>query len=124
AALEFGIPHVETSWEALIARDDVDAVFIGTWPYTHHDMAIAALDAGKHVFCQARMAMNYAEAKAMYAKAEETNLVAALCPVPIGLSVDRTVVRMIEDGFIGAPRLVRVQSLSDAFTQPDTPATW
>ena len=124
AAMEYGIPHVENSWEALVRRDDVDLVAIGTWPYTHREMSVAALEAGKHVFCQARMAMNYAEAKTMAAAAEASGKLAGLCPVPIGLSVDRTVVRMIEDGFIGEPRLVRVQSLSNAFADPSTPATW
>ncbi len=51
AAAEFAIPKVCDRWEDVIARDDVDAVFIGTWPYMHRDMSIAALEAGKHVFC-------------------------------------------------------------------------
>src|SRR4051812_27380474 len=55
-AREWDIPEVVTEWRELIARDDLDAVFIGTWPYTHAEMSIAALEAGKHVFCQARMA--------------------------------------------------------------------
>ncbi|HXG25044.1 MAG TPA: Gfo/Idh/MocA family oxidoreductase, partial [Chthonomonadales bacterium] len=55
-ALAWNIPEVMTDWRALIARDDLDAVLIGTWPYMHAEMSIAALQAGKHVFCQARMA--------------------------------------------------------------------
>src|SRR4051794_34586745 len=55
-AREWGIPEVMTDWRALVRREDLQAVLIGTWPYTHAQMSIAALEAGKHVFCQARMA--------------------------------------------------------------------
>src|SRR5687767_15996318 len=58
AAKEFGIARVETDWRAIVAAPDIDAVCIGTWPYTHAEMTIAALEAGKHVLCEARMAMN------------------------------------------------------------------
>ena len=40
----------------------VDAICIGTWPYMHRTLVLAALDAGKHVLTEARMAMNAAEA--------------------------------------------------------------
>src|SRR6476620_5374208 len=80
-AREWGIPEVLTDWRALVARDDLQAVFIGTWPYTHAEMSIAALEAGKHVFCQARMARDTAEAKAMLQCAERhPGQVAMLCP--------------------------------------------
>jgi predicted dehydrogenase len=124
AAQEFGIPDVCDSWEELVARDDIDAVFIGTWPYMHHPISVAALDAGKHVFCQARMAMDYPEAKAMYQRAQETGLVAMLCPVPVGLSIDATIARVLREGCLGDVRLVRVQSFSNACASPDAPMNW
>ena len=52
AAKELGIPHVAASWQELVASPDVDAICIGTWPYTHAEMTIAALNAGKHVLCE------------------------------------------------------------------------
>ena len=45
-AREWSIPEVMTDWRAMVERPDLDAVFIGTWPYTHAEMSIAALDAG------------------------------------------------------------------------------
>jgi len=65
AAREFDIPECGTDWESLVRRQDIDAVFVGTWPYLHRDVSVAALQSGKHVFCQARMAMDLAEAKEM-----------------------------------------------------------
>jgi len=56
-AKEFGIARVHADWREIIQAKDIDAVCIGTWPYTHCEMTLAALDAGKHVLCEARMAM-------------------------------------------------------------------
>jgi predicted dehydrogenase len=55
AAQELNIPKAYRDWTEIIADKCIDAVCIGTWPYTHAQMTIAALDAGKHVLCEARM---------------------------------------------------------------------
>jgi predicted dehydrogenase len=124
AAAEFDIPVVCDTWEDLVARDDLDAVFVATWPYMHHPVSLAALDAGKHVFCQARMAMDFQQAREMHRKAAASGRVAALCPVPYGLSVDNTVARLLREGYLGELRLVRVTSLSDACVDPAAPLSW
>ena len=85
---EFGLsPDIMTNPQALIAREDIDGVMIGTWPYKHCPFVLASLDGGKHTFVQARMAMNLREAKAMYAKAQETGLVTQICPSPMAMKV-------------------------------------
>ncbi len=124
AAGAFGIPNVCGSWRELVQREDVDAVFIGTWPYMHREVSVAALEAGKHVFCQARMARNLEEARAMLAAARNSDRVAALCPVPFGLSVDKVIARVLREGDLGDVRFVRVQSFSGAWADPEAPATW
>ncbi len=124
AAKEFDIPVACRHWQDILQREDIDAVFIGTWPYMHHPVSIAALEAGKHVFCQARMAMNFNEAREMYETAVHSGRIAALCPVPYGLSVDRTILRLLREGALGKVHLVRVQSLSGANIAPETPLHW
>ena len=57
AAEAFNIPKVYEDWRALVAADDTDAIVIGTWPYMHREITCAVLAAGKHVMCEARMAM-------------------------------------------------------------------
>src|SRR6188768_4170206 len=47
-----GIPHCFTDYHDLVARDDIDAVAIVTPNVSHHSIALAALEAGKHVFCE------------------------------------------------------------------------
>ncbi len=124
AAAEFGIAHVHDRWEEVVARPDIDAVFIGAWPCLHRPASIAALDAGKHVFCQARMAMNLDEALAMRAAAATAGRVAMLCPVPFGLSIDRTIARLLRQGAIGAPRMVSIRSFNGAWRDPQAPMSW
>ena len=124
AAREFGIPEVAKSWEDIVGRDDLDAILIGTWPCMHRAVSMAALESGKHVFCQARMAMDYQEARAMHACAESAGRVAMLCPVPIGLSIDAAILRMLREGALGTVRLVRVQGLYGDCVDPAAPMHW
>src|SRR5208283_5258117 len=65
AARRYGWRHAETDWHALIERDDVQLVDICTPGDTHAEIAIAALDAGKHVLCEKPLANSLAEAEAM-----------------------------------------------------------
>lgn len=54
-AQTFGIPKATDNWKELIQDPGIDAIVIGTWPYMHCEMTVAALEAGKHVLCEARM---------------------------------------------------------------------
>ena len=53
---QFNIPTVYDSWQELLEDESINAVCIGTWPYMHRTLTIAALEAGKHVLTEARMA--------------------------------------------------------------------
>src|SRR5262245_50409148 len=61
-AQEFGIERVYDRWQDLINDAGIDAVVIGTWPYMHCTLTLAALAANKHVLTEARIAMNASEA--------------------------------------------------------------
>ena len=60
-----GIPAAYDSYDALLARPDIDAIYNALPPSRHADLTIAALRAGKHVLCEKPFAMNAAEARAM-----------------------------------------------------------
>src|ERR1700745_3125495 len=99
AAKELDIPKAYADWTEVIADPSIDAVCIGTWPYMHAPMTIAALDAGKHVLCEARMAMNAKEAHAMLAASRRNpSRVAQIVPAPMTLPVDRTIADAIAGG--------------------------
>ncbi len=66
------IPHYETSYEALVRRDDIDLIYNALPPSRHADLSIAGLEAGKAVLCEKPFAMNAAEAKQMTDAATRT----------------------------------------------------
>ncbi len=70
AAQTLGWADTETDWRDLVVRDDVDLVDIASPGDTHAEIAIAALEAGKHVLCEKPLANTVAEAEAMAAAAE------------------------------------------------------
>lgn len=109
AMREHGFKKTYPTWRELLADPDVDAVLIATWPYLHAPITIAALGAGKHVLCQARMAMNGAEARAMLAAARSRpDLVTMVVPSPFTIPVDRTINRLLRERAIGELRSVRI----------------
>lgn len=101
-AERFGIPSIYDDWQQAAAAPDLDAIVIGTWPYLHCRATLAALSAGKHVLCEARMAMNLQEALAMRDAARaHPQLVAQIVPAPHTLGVDATVRRLVAEGYLG-----------------------
>ena len=126
AASEFGIPRVADHWREIVEDDGIDAVCIGTWPYLHAPVTIAALEEGKHVLCEARMAMNASQAHAMLETARANpQLTAQIVPAPHTLALDRTIVEMIGAGYIGD--LVAVDAhvtLGSGFPAWDAPPHW
>lgn len=123
-ARQFGIPRVYGNWRELVEAPDTDAVVIGTWPYMHCPVTLAALAASKHVMCEARMAMNAAEAHAMRDAARaRPHLVAQVVPSPFTLRVDRTVKRLLAEGYVGDVLAVELRA-GGAFLEPDAPLQW
>ncbi len=113
------------NWADLLALDEVDIVWIGTPPYMHSAVTISALEAGKHVFCQARMAMDLTEAEEMLgASRRYPQLVTMLCPPPHGMRGDLLMKKLLAEDYIGRPHHIRLQSFTSSYLDPDLPAHW
>ena len=126
-ARRFDWQHVETDWRALIARADVDLVDICTPGDTHAEMAIAALDAGKHVLCEKPLANTVDEARSMADAAERAR--ARGIRSMVGFTYRRVPAialarQLVREGLIGELRHVRAQYLQDWLVDPETPLTW
>ena len=122
-AAEFGILEVLPSWQAVV-ESEVDAVVIGTWPYLHEPVTVAALQAGKHVLCEARMARDAAEARRMLAASRaRPELVAQIVPSPMTLRVDGTMQRLVAERFLGDLLVVEAR-VSTGFLDRDAPLHW
>ena len=123
AAAEFGVHKTVGHWRQVVESPNVDAVIIATPPVLHMPATLAALEAGKHVLCQARMARNLKEAQRMLDAARASNLVTALYPPLPGLTGDRVVQRLLhEESYVGAIREVRVAGL--AFGAKEAEYNW
>jgi predicted dehydrogenase len=126
-AEKFGWEHVETDWRALVARDDVDVVDVCTPGDTHAEIAVAALEAGKHVLCEKPLANSVAEAEAMAvaAKAARARGVRSM----VGFTYRRVPAiklarSLVADGKLGEVRHVRAQYLQDWLIDPQAPLSW
>lgn len=123
-AKEFSIPQVYDNWLDLIEADDTNAIVIGTWPYMHARLTLAALNANKHVMCEARMAMNATEAHEMLAAAQANpHLVAQIVPSPMTLGVDKTIKRLIAEGYLGDVLAIEGR-IGGTFLDIDSPIHW
>jgi predicted dehydrogenase len=127
AADKLGWDSVETDWRRLIERDDIDLIDICSPGNTHAEIAIAALEAGKHVLCEKPLANSVAEAEKMTAVASSAaeRGVYSMC----GFTYRRTPAlalakRMVDDGRLGELRHVRAQYLQDWLSDADAPLTW
>ena len=127
AAERMGWVSVETDWKRLITRDDIDLVDICTPGDTHAEIAIAALEAGKHVLCEKPLANTVEEAEAMVqaAIAADQRGVRSM----VGFNYRRVPAialarKLVADGRLGAIRHVRAQYLQDWIVDPSFPLVW
>lgn len=124
-ARNYSIPEISKNWEEIIQRKDIDAVIIGTPPYMHAPISVAAINAGKHVFCQARMAMNLKEALEMYNAAKKhPNQVAMLCPPPNAMKHGKYLIELLKEKIIGNLLHFSLHSLNYIWTDLSAPAHW
>ncbi len=122
---EFQVPDVMNDWAEMIDRPDLDIIWIGTPPHLHAPITVSALEAGKHVFCQARMAMNLREGREMLSAAQaQPQLVTMLCPAPHGMRGGRFFQKLLRDGYIGEPWHFRLTAVNDQFSDPLAAPHW
>ncbi|MBE8523010.1 Gfo/Idh/MocA family oxidoreductase [Amycolatopsis sp. H6(2020)] len=127
AAEKYGWEDVETDWRKLVARDDVGLVDVCTPGDSHAEIAIAALEAGKHVLCEKPLANSVAEAEAMAEAARRARdrgvraMVAFNYRRVPALAHAR---KLVASGALGEIRHVRSVYLQDWLSDPQAPMTW
>lgn len=124
AAREFDIPHVESDWRALVAREDVDLVSIVTPVVTHCEMALAALDHGKAVLCEKPMAMDANEAYRMTSRARDVGVLALIDHELRFLPGRIKLHQLLRAGAVGKVKHVKLTFRSDSRADVDRPWNW
>jgi predicted dehydrogenase len=127
AAERFGWAESDTDWRRVVERDDIDLVDVVVPGYAHAEVAIAALEAGKHVLCEKPLANTVAEAEAMTRAATEAAARGVFSMV--GFTYRRvpaiTLARqMVAAGDIGEVRQARAVYLQDWLSDENAPLTW
>ena len=96
---EFGIEKIYDNWIDVMDDPENDAVCVGTWPYMHCTLVLAALESGKHVMTEARMSASAAEEHIMLeASRTYPDLITQIVPSPMTLNLDKTIPGLISEG--------------------------
>jgi len=127
AAARWGWQESATDWRDVIARDDIDIVDIVTPGDSHAEIAIAALEAGKHVLCEKPLANTVEEAEAMAAAAARAS--ARGITAMVGFTYRRVpavtlLQQLIADGVVGTVQQVRAAYRQDWLVDPQAPLGW
>ncbi|BCW80933.1 MULTISPECIES: Gfo/Idh/MocA family protein [Micrococcaceae] len=127
AAERYGWAESATDWRTVITRDDIDIVDICAPGWMHAEIAIAALEAGKHVLVEKPLANTLAEAELMTAAAAKAR--ARGVQSMIGFNYRRVPAlalakELIAEGRLGTVRHVRAAYLQDWLADAQAPMTW
>ena len=124
AARELGFHRHTGDWREIIDNPTIDIVDIDTPNDLHFEMAMAAIAAGKHVYCEKPLANDAREAFAMAEAAEEAGVIAMVGFNYIKNPVQTLARRLVADGEIGAPSYYRGSFSADFLGRPDVPFSW
>jgi predicted dehydrogenase len=123
-AREFGFARASGDWRDAVSADDIDIVSITTPNQFHPEMAIAALEAGKHVWCEKPMAPAFADAEKMTEAARASGRIAALGYNYIQNPMIRLITRLIRDDAIGRLTHARIEVDEDFMADAASPFYW
>jgi len=123
-ARDFNIPHFTDDWRETIKRDDIDLICITTPPVYHREMTLFALENSKHVLCEKPMAMNAGEAREMWEKSKEKNLLCLIDHELRFLNGRKKAREMIRAGEIGVIRHAKYNFRAPHRGDESLPWTW
>ena len=124
AAALLGWESYETDYRRLLERDDVDLVDVATPGNTHHEIAIASLEAGKHVLCEKPLANTLEEAREMLETSRSAGTVNMVCFNYRRAPAVQLAKQIIEEGRLGEIRHWRAVYLQDFILDPEMPMIW
>ena len=124
SADKWGWRESATDWREVIARDDIDIVDIVTPGHSHDEIAIAALEAGKHVLCEKPLANTVDDAERMVHAAKASSAIAMLGFTYRRVPALTRARDLIAEGRIGTVQQVRAAYRQDWLVDPQAPLSW
>ncbi len=120
----FGFNRATSDWRTLVNDPDVDAVVIASPQVTHKDIAIAAFQAGKPVFCEKPLGASLEESREMVAAAKEANAVNMVGFNYIRTPASQYARQLVAEGRIGDVTYFRGEHTEDFLADATAPGTW
>jgi predicted dehydrogenase len=124
AASRFGFAHATADWRAMVDDPEIDVVDITTPNSLHFDMAMAAIRAGKHVYCEKPLTVTLADAQVLAEAAERAGVKTMVAFNNVKTPAALLAKRLIERGDIGIPTRFRGWFDQGFFNDPDMPWSW
>ena len=124
AAEKFAWEAYETDWRKLILRPDIDAIDITTPSDAHKEIAMAAAQNGKHVFCEKPLALNLSDAREMLECVKKNGVKHQIGFNYRFVPAVQLMKNIIEAGQLGNIRHVRASYLQDYIIDPNFPLVW
>lgn len=121
AAGHFNIPEATDDWQAVVTRPDLDVIDIVTPSHTHLELALAALESGRHVLCEKPVAYDFRETRRAAALARQRGLLTKLgftFRYSPGVQYARS---LIEEGFAGTPFIFNGYEQNSQWLDPQVP---
>lgn len=118
---KFGIAEATTDWQSAVARPDVDVVDVCTPSHTHFELAMAALESGKHVLCEKPVNSDYRETRRAADIARKKGLKTKLGFTFRYSPGVQYAMSMIEEGFVGQPFIFNGYEQNSQWLDPETP---
>lgn len=124
AAARFGFEKHTGDWRALVNDPNVDVVDITSPNAMHHDVAMAAIAAGKHVYCEKPLSVTLAEAEEMAAAAKAKGVKTMVAFNNVKTPAAMLAKQLIDRGDIGTPMRFRGWFDQGFFNDPELPFSW
>jgi predicted dehydrogenase len=124
AVAAYGFTETHADWRDLIARDDLDLISITGPNFIHRDVAVAAAQAGKHIWVEKPAGRNAAETRDIAEAARTAGVRSAAGFNYRNAPAVELARRLIADGRLGAVEHVTIRLLSDYAAHPDAGLTW
>ncbi len=121
---EGGFEVVTTDYQRLLERDDIQVVSVCTPNDVHREVVLAALEAGKHVYCDKPLALNVAEARLVAEAAAAGDRVTQMTLQYRFVPAIRRAHQLIGQGFLGRPMEFRAAYLHSGYIDPQRPFSW
>lgn len=121
AAAQFGIAEATSDWQAVVSRADLDIIDVATPSHTHHELAVAALEAGKHVLCEKPVAYDFRDTWRASELAKRNGLLTKLgftFRYSPGVQYARA---LLDEGFVGTPFFFNGYEQNSQWLDPQVP---